>query len=116
MDSFINDCFFVIDSENYATVTTKLYGYCVANEASQVFDEQMQTSEIINNINPENYSDGAYVLVQNFQDEIKISQDFNGGYGLYLYKKDDFFALSSSDIADCIFLLPVDTLTAGVAG
>lgn len=41
-------------------------------------------------------SDGAYVLVDVYEDKIVINQDFMGSYGLYLYQNDDYFAISNS--------------------
>src|SRR5690606_13268860 len=41
-------------------------------------------------------SDGAYVHITIDDDFINISQDNIGSYGLYVYEKDDYFAISNS--------------------
>lgn len=91
----INKEFFVIDSNNLNEVESKLYGFGFKN------------GEIINN--SENFDneatlEGAYVYVKDDKDTIIISQDFMGSYGLYLYKEEDYFAISNS------FLYLVDYL------
>lgn len=40
--------------------------------------------------------DGCYVIIRKFPEEIIVSQDLNGSYGLYLYQNGDYFALSNS--------------------
>lgn len=80
MNTLIQDSFFVIDMENLDTVDTKLYGYCVANDAEHSFKENDEISQHINTLNPEKFPDGAYVLVQNTENEIRLSQDFNGAF------------------------------------
>ena len=41
---------------------------------------------------------GIYIMIRKNMNEIKINQDFQGGYGLYLYENKDkkYFALSNS--------------------
>ncbi len=111
MSSIISDSFFVIDSTNLGDVKTKLYGYCIANDDSSLFNESEGTEQIIQSLNPDNYSDGAYVLVQNFITEIRISQDFVGSFGLYLYEQDKYFALSNSFVFLVDFLKQKKPLT-----
>ena len=92
----IESNFFVFDSDNLSSVQTELYGYCVANHDVFCSEEADVSERTLTTLNPEDYSDGAYVLIQNGEKEIKISQDFNGCFGLYLYRKDNYFALSNS--------------------
>ena len=73
-----------MDSEHLDTVETKLYGYCIASDDTQLFDESEEVCKVIQFLKPDNYPDGVYILVQNNENEICISQDFNGGFGLYL--------------------------------
>ena len=41
---------------------------------------------------------GAYIMIKKNEEEIRISQDYFGSFGLYLYenKNKDYFALSNS--------------------
>ena len=50
---------------------------------------------------------GTYVLVRKYKNEIKINQDYNGGFGLYIYenRKIGYFSISNS------FLLLVEHLS-----
>ena len=82
-----DDEFFVIDSNNLDSVNNKLYGYALSNE--EVFDNE---SKINGNLSGE----GAYVYVDVGSKDISIFQDIHGSYGLYLYEKDGFFAISNS--------------------
>lgn len=86
--NFIKEKFFVLDSNNYKDFKTKLYGYC--------FDEQ---GNLITQSNFEKFDEnahGAYVFIENNNNKITIKQDFNGSYGLYLFQKDNYFAVSNS--------------------
>lgn len=86
--NFIKEKFFVLDSNNYKDFKTKLYGY--------YFDEQ---GNLITQSNFEKFDEnahGAYIFVENNNGKITIKQDFNGSYGLYLFQKDNYFAVSNS--------------------
>ena len=41
-------------------------------------------------------AEGECYYVKVDDTEIKLLQDFNGSYGLYLYKSNDYFAISNS--------------------
>lgn len=87
-NNFIKEKFFVLDSNNYKDFKTKLYGY--------YFDEQ---GNLITQSNFEKFDEnahGAYIFVENNNGKITIKQDFNGSYGLYLFQKDNYFAVSNS--------------------
>ena len=92
----IESNFFVFDSENLASVQTELYGYCVANHNAYCPQEEEIREHTLASLNPEDYPDGAYVLIQSNDKEIKVSQDFNGCFGLYIYQKNNYFAVSNS--------------------
>lgn len=89
MDSMKNN-FFVIDSENLTKIKKKLYGFSINEEGHIQTDENLNSSKLTKL--------GEYIFIDVNGNEIKISQDFNGSYGLYLYQKDDYFALSNSFI------------------
>ena len=72
----IGDEFFVIDSNNFDSIETKLYGFIMDN------------GKIIRNENIEDLKDityeGVYVYVHKHKSGISIFQDYNGSYGLYI--------------------------------
>lgn len=81
-----NDEFFVIESENLEEVNTKLYGYTI-------IENHIHTQEISENKLTGN---GTYIQVTNDQDQITITQDSNGSYGVYIYKEDENYTISNS--------------------
>lgn len=92
------DQFFIIDRESLDEVRTRMYGYYLDENGittNQSFDESK-------NIEPGRA--GAYIVVRRSEQEITITQDYCGSYGLYLFEKDGYFALSNS------FLCLVDYL------
>lgn len=85
--------FFVIDGNNLSSVVTKLYGYAIKNDDTNVSGTGLKDS---GEFRPEDYTNGCYVLVQRHGNTITISQDFTGCFGVYLYQKGDYFAISNS--------------------
>ena len=55
--------------------------------AQQLF-ENSENNELSNN--------GAYIYVHTEDDNITITQDYIGSYGLYYYQQDNYFAISNS--------------------
>lgn len=84
---FIDENFFVIDSDNLNLVEPRLYGYVL-------LDNTLLINGSINHIPIMSY--GNYVNVSRTEKSLLIQQDYLGGYGLYLYQKDNFFAISNS--------------------
>ena len=82
--------FFVIDSDNLNNTTSKLYGYSI--QKTGIYDAESFTKEQVDGLD----GHGCYIYVDVTDDAINIHQDFNGCYGLYLYRKDDYFAISNS--------------------
>ena len=89
-DELFGDKFFIIDSNNLELVKSKLYGFAI------------QDNKIIQN---ESYDDhtifdgnGTYIQVIKSGEDISIYQDFNGSFGIYIFEKDDYFAISNSFI------------------
>lgn len=87
--NFFNDNFFVIDSSNVTSVKPKLYGYAITE------DEILVNTDKCNRPLP-NDTCGAFINITKKDNEIRIDQDYFGSYGLYLYKKDKYFAISNS--------------------
>lgn len=88
INEFVENEFFIIDSNNLDDVDSKLYGFIIKNNqiiiGGKVDDETEPTCS------------GTYIWVKRENNEIIIHQDFAGSYGLYLYEKDDYFAVSNS--------------------
>ena len=93
-DTFIENEFFVIDSNNLDLIDSRLYGY-VLTDNGILFNENISNSERLQE-GLELNKDGAYVWVKRKDDTINIYQDFIGSYGLYLFREDDYFAISNS--------------------
>ena len=93
--NIIENNFFYIDTDTCDITNSRLFGYIIQPEGiiSQknigenfCFDLQSMTC-------------GAFVYIDSRDNEIKIYQDFNGSFGLYVYKNSDgFFAISNSFI------------------
>ncbi|MBQ6219897.1 MAG: hypothetical protein IJJ47_09210 [Methanosphaera sp.] len=88
-DMLYKDEFFIIDSYNLNTVKSKLYGYAIIGD--RIVTNEEYCDETLS-------GNGVYVCVKKFGDKIQIFQDFNGSYGIYLFRKGDYFAISNSFI------------------
>lgn len=86
-EKLFGDEFFIIDSNNIYSLENKLYGYALSND-EVIYDAS--------NIKKELSGEGAYVYIDVRDNDISIFQDINGSYGLYLFRKDDYFAISNS--------------------
>lgn len=82
-----DDAFFILRPENLDQVETRLYGYCVCDDAVITETEKMPEAPP---------PDGAYVYIRRDADTIRLYQDFQGSYGLYLFKDGDEWSLSNS--------------------
>lgn len=86
-EELYGDEFFIIDSNNIDSIENRLYGYALSNE--KVIED---VKDIENGVTGE----GTYVYIEVKGNKISIFQDFDGSYGLYLFRKDDYFAISNS--------------------
>lgn len=82
--------FLLLDSESLEDVRTRLYGYSV--QSTGIYEDENLTAEAVDHLD----GCGCYLYVNVDKDSIRIHQDNNGSWGLYLYEKDGYFALSSS--------------------
>ncbi len=82
------DSFFIIDSNNFRGINDKLYGFSILNNTI-VKEEDIDSNTLLSGF-------GAYVHIKDYNEKISIYQDSNGSWGLYLYKYDDYFAISNS--------------------
>lgn len=86
-EELYGDEFFIIHSNNLDFINERLYGY-ILNDDGVIRNVSMVNSNMSR--------EGAYVLVSVNTEEITISQDITGSYGLYLFRNGDFFAISNS--------------------
>ncbi len=84
------DEYFVIDSNNLNSINSKLYGFALF-DGNVISNSNIKDDMELNGV-------GTYVHVIKTQGNIEISQDFNGSYGLFVFRKDDYFAVSNSFI------------------
>ena len=80
--------FFFLDSRNCADTVSALYGYCIIDGVICNRYEDLSGRQPT--------GAGAYVLITAEDGQITVQQDIIGCYGLYLYRKDGYFALSNS--------------------
>lgn len=85
---FINDNFFYICSDNLENVKPRLYGFVVNNNVLHINSTA--------NIYCSQFSIGTYVNIYVTPETITVQQDYNGAYGVFIYKDRDFFAISNS--------------------
>lgn len=89
-EQYFGDEFFVIDSYNLNNINQSFYGFTIEN------NKLIQKCDIKKDMDLNGF--GAYIFVKVDSDTISISQDYVGSYGLYLYKTEDYFAISNSFI------------------
>lgn len=82
--------YFIIDSEKLEEVRTKLYGFFVCDKGI------IENTNLSEKNKDEMYGCGVYVYVENDGSNILIKQDINACYGIFVFKKDGYFAISNS--------------------
>lgn len=89
---FVDENFFFISSDSDLRKTkTKLYGYAINDDSILI--------NVVGYRKPIDVaSPGCYVQTIVDENKIVIKQDYFGCYGLYLYKEEDYFAISNSFI------------------
>lgn len=87
--SFFNDNFFIIDSNNYSNVSSRLYGFVL-------HDYTLYLNTKNTNLVFPNDAYGSYINIIKENDTIRLYQDYFGSYGLYMYKSEEYFAISNS--------------------
>jgi hypothetical protein len=87
-ERFLGKEFFIIDSNNLQSVNQDFYGYGMQN------DEIVLRENINNDLELNGF--GAYVWVKVDSENITISQDYVGSYGVYVYQFNDEFVVSNS--------------------
>ena len=93
MNKLIKKNFFIIDSNNLEKIKSIMYGFSVSKKGilTNNYYKKIEYSE-----DPE--PQGVYIMIRKIGEEIRISQDFCGSFGLYFYenKTSGYFALSNS--------------------
>ena len=93
MNELIKKNFFIIDSNNLEEIKTIMYGFSVSIKGilTNNYYKKIGYSE-----DPE--PQGVYIMIRKMGEEIRISQDFCGSFGIYFYenKTSGYFALSNS--------------------
>ena len=93
MNELIKKNFFIIDSNNLEEIKSIMYGFSISIKGilTNNYYKKIEFSE-----DPE--PQGVYIMIKKVGDEIRISQDFCGSYGLYMYenKTSGYFAFSNS--------------------
>lgn len=87
--AFIDDNFFIITSDNYLEFDSRLYGYAIVDDCIL-----MNATENLCSISE--HCPGTYVLIIKDEEGLTIRQDYLGQFGLFVYKENNYFALSNS--------------------
>lgn len=101
---FIDDNFFVIDSNNCKNIESKLYGFVIQENNIIAFKKNYNK-----HIEKKEY--GNYINILKENNTLIIEQDAIGCYGLFLYKNDNYFALSNSFFYLVLYLVQNKKLT-----
>lgn len=90
----VNSNYFFIDSSLIKGIETSIYGWYITDDSisSEIPKEEFEPV------------DGCFVYIKRLENRIVITQDWLGSYGLYLYKDNNYFAISNS------FILLVDKI------
>jgi len=85
--------FFVLDSNNLEKIQSIMYGYSVSKKGI-LTNNYYRKLGYYEKPDPQ----GVYVMIRKIGEEIRIDQDFYGGFGLYIFenKNTGYFALSNS--------------------
>lgn len=76
-----NKEFFFIDSNNLDSVKTRFYGYSIQDTG--IYEEGNLDEQAVAGLD----GCGCYIYVKADESKITIQQDFNGSYGIYIYKE-----------------------------
>ena len=88
-EALVKNEYFVIDSENLENVQSRLYGYVLSDDGKVLQDGDSFDGH-------QHSGTGSYVWVKCDGNHISIEQDFNGCYGIYLFKNGETFVCSNS--------------------
>lgn len=86
----IIDNFFYFDSNTLYKVNSFFTGYTLYN------GKEYNSNEAFIQSIPSDAWEGCFVELKNNSDTITIRQDFNGCWGIYIFKANNIFAISNS--------------------
>lgn len=89
-NNFILQNFLFIDSDNYKDIKTKFYGFYTGDNELNI--------NVSNGALLDKSKGGCFMNVINDGKKVIIQQDFFGSYGLFLFQKDNYFAISNSSL------------------
>lgn len=81
--------FFIVDSNELNATKTHLYGFAIEEDG-------IYENTSLNDNDKKFEGSGIYTFVSVDNEQIIITQDFYGSYGLYLFKENERFVLSNS--------------------
>lgn len=82
---FFDNHFFVVDSNNCSIFKSNMYGFKVVKTKKEPATQHGTFFDY-----------GAYINIISIDNKLIIEQDYWGCYGLYLYKNENYFAISNS--------------------
>jgi hypothetical protein len=108
MNEIIEKNFFIIDSNNLDKIISTMYGFSVSTKGI-LTNNYYKKQGYYEDPDPQ----GIFVMVRKMEEEIRINQDFYGGFGLYIYenKNTGYFALSNSFLLLEEYLIGKQNLT-----
>lgn len=93
MNKIIEENFFIIDSNDLEKTQSHMYGFSITKKG-------ILTNNYYQNLGhyEEPEPQGMYIMIRKIGDEIKINQDYNGSFGIYIYenKITGYFLISNS--------------------
>lgn len=94
---FINDNFFVISSDNIESVVPKFYGYALT-------DDEFIWHGDVRDCFVDKKASGLFINIIKNNNSIYIQQDYWGNFALYLYRDNNYFAISNSLLYLSVYL------------
>lgn len=93
MNGLIKQNFFIIDSNNLEKIKSIMYGFSISIKGILTNNYYKK-----NGFSEDPEPQGVYIMIKRVGEEIRISQDFCGSFGLYMYenKTSGYFAFSNS--------------------
>ena len=90
--------FYILD--NCSTVQSNFYGFVVTNDELCINCSNLTDYELEKQL----YY-GSYICIKRCENTVRLYQDFHGSYGLYIFKKENYWAISNSFLFLLNFLI-----------
>lgn len=85
----VNNNFFIITSDNYASITSKFFGYAILDNGINI--GHLNQQKLLDKRTP-----GIFVNILANDTSIIIQQDYFCGFGLFIFREKNYWALSNS--------------------